>query len=51
MKNEKGETLDELNFLDIVVVFNEQTRTINTNIYCRTKYTFITTQKCTPSTY
>ena len=51
MKNEKGETLDELNFLDIVVAFNEQTRTINTNIYCRTNYTLFTTQKCTPSTY
>lgn len=51
MKNENGEALDELNFLDVVVISNEQTRTINTNIYCRTKYTLFTTQKCTPSTY
>ena len=39
MKNEKGETLDELNFLDIVVIFNKQTRTINNNVYCKTNYT------------
>lgn len=39
MKNEKGETLDELNFLDIVVIYSKQTRTINTNIYCKTNYT------------
>lgn len=39
MKNEKGETIDELNVLDIKVVFNENTRTINTNIYCKTNYT------------
>ena len=38
MKNEKGETLDELNFLDIKVVFNKNTRSINTNIYCKTNY-------------
>ena len=36
MKNEKGETLHELNFLDIVVIFNKQTRTVNTNIYYKT---------------
>ena len=39
LKNERGETLHELNFLDIVVIFNEQTRTINTNIYCKTNQT------------
>lgn len=39
MKNENGEALDELNFLDVVVISNEQTRTINTNIYCQRNYT------------
>ena len=43
MKNEKGETIDELNVLDIKVVFNENTRTINTNIYCKTNYTWLFT--------
>ena len=49
MKNEKGETLDELNFLDIKVAFNKNTRSINTNIYCKTNYIWLfTTQRYIP---
>ena len=49
LKNVNGETLHELNFLDIAVIFNKQTRTINTNLYCKTR--LFTTQKYTPFTY